>query len=96
MNISLTKGLGVAILIGVLPLPYLYYIFLRWGVFIGLVYFLYKRWSFLSDKKKIIFCVIAILFNPLSPFFMPKMFWIVVDLIVGIYLYKYESLEESV
>lgn len=62
---------------------YGYYEFLRWAIFIIGGYSAYLEYK----KGKIgwtwIFSIIAILFNPIIPFYLSKSTWQPIDLIVG-------------
>ncbi|MCK9425540.1 MAG: hypothetical protein M0Q21_05855 [Ignavibacteriaceae bacterium] len=67
-------------------LPIGYYKFLRWIVFSAAIYTAYI--SFIKNKQmnfgSWIFAMIAILFNPIIPFYMGKNAWAIADLLVGI------------
>ena len=64
--------------------PYSYYQFLRWAVLIAGAYSSYDAY----ENKKVawawIFGIMAVLFNPIIPFYMSKETWQTVDLIGGI------------
>ncbi len=86
----MNKIIAYACFIAILPLPYVYYILLRPLVALGIVYLLVKDWKFLTSDSKAICIVIAILFNPISAIFFPKLVWVIIDIIVGMYfLNKY-------
>lgn len=73
----------ILLLIGLPDLPYGYYQVLRWivtGVTGYLAYLAYE------NEKKIwvwIFGVIAILFNPIIPFYLDKSTWVLIDVVVA-------------
>lgn len=63
-----------------------YYKFLRWCVFVTAIYVVYISYTI---KKQMnfgvwLFGLIAILFNPIIPFFLGKELWRTTDLIIGI------------
>ena len=77
-----------AIFIGILPLPYSYYGLLRLLVMCVCGYISYKLFKLNESKIGAIFFVIAILFNPISPFFFSKELWAIIDIAVGIYMFR--------
>lgn len=63
-------------------MPYVYFQLLRWCVFLCSLVVAYD----LKDKKDfifILFCIIAVLFNPLAPIHMERESWRIVDGIAG-------------
>jgi len=87
----MNKILGVLLLIGVFPLPYDYYIYLRTVIMLGTLYILVRDWKESDSQTKGVLIVIVILFNSLSPIYLTKMIWIVIDLISGLYLLNYKK-----
>ncbi|MBC8489673.1 MAG: hypothetical protein H8D45_26945 [Bacteroidetes bacterium] len=80
-NVKLiTAGL---LLIAIAPLPYAYYTLLRWVVTAVSGYSVYL--SFTEDSKgwAFVFVTIAILFNPIVPFYMDKSAWIIFDIVTA-------------
>lgn len=72
---------GVALFVAVLPMPYEFYVLLRWIVPAMAIWMCtiangHKRTSWV-----IVFALIAILWNPLIPVEMPRGFWALPDLI---------------
>ena len=83
-NIKIVKIVsGALLLVALLSLPYSYYQFLRWAVMIASIYLAYT--SFTSNDKKLgwIFVVVALIFNPIKPFFFDKSTWQILDLITS-------------
>ncbi len=81
---TVSKISAVILLIAILPLPYGYYILLRWIVSISAIFSAWvanelgkKSWLFLM-------AIIALLFNPLIPIHLNKGAWVLIDLIVAI------------
>lgn len=71
--------------IAILPLPLLYYVFLRIIVFVaaGIVVYYFTRQK--EFHWVIVFGIISILFNPIIPFHLHlKTIWIPIDIITGI------------
>lgn len=73
------------LLLAVLPLPYGYYILLRWIVCGSGVIFAIAGWHFLKPLA-VLSSLQAILFNPLVPVYLNKEAWSVVDLAAAIYI----------
>lgn len=74
------------LLIGVLPLPYGYYMLLRFiacGVFAWAAYIAFER---NENILPWVFIVLAIVFNPILKIHFPKEMWAVIDFCSGIFL----------
>jgi len=70
------KLLAAVILFGALgSWPYSYYQFLRWTILIIGGYCAYKYFKLDRKILAIIFGVIAILFNPIAPFYLQRETW---------------------
>jgi hypothetical protein len=72
-----------------LHMPYSYYQLVRWSCCIGFIWLVYEEIK--AEKIKyhfpVIGCVIlAILFNPLKPFYYTKSAWQTIDVITGVLL----------
>ncbi len=77
----------VAILfISVAPLPYGYYILLRLLVCGTFGYSAYIAYTKNSKNLPWIYGFIAVLFNPIIKIYLPKEYWVVIDVIAGILL----------
>ena len=87
----MNKLLGVLLLIGVFPLPYDYYIYLRTVIMLGTLYLLVRDWKESDSQTKGVLIVITVLFNSLSPIYLTKMIWIVIDIVSGLYLLNYKK-----
>jgi len=79
-----SKVSAIMLLIAILPLPYGYYILLRWIVCISATFSVWvanelgnKSWLFLM-------VLIALLFNPIVPVHLDKGTWVIIDFIVAI------------
>lgn len=71
---------------GALPLPYGYYILLRFvacGVFAWAAYITYEK---NEEVLPWVFGILAIVFNPIIKIHFPKEIWLVVDLCSGMFL----------
>lgn len=66
--------------------PYAFYQLLRWVVCIFPGYLAYKSYQLKETSWVIIFTIIAIIFNPITPFYMTKSMWRFLDLVVLILL----------
>ncbi len=79
------KLLAVLSLLGALgDNPYGYYQFLRWLIFAVGVYSAYLSYSFNQKIWPWIFAIIALLFNPIIPFYLSRNTWQPIDVIVAI------------
>ncbi len=64
-----------------LSLPNEYYTFLRYVIFIVAMFTAFQFYYNKSTIWTILFGVIAILFNPFYVIFLPKLSWIIIDII---------------
>lgn len=77
---ALNKATVGVLLFAFLPLPYSYYMFLRWAVMLSACAHLYigarhKRWITVA-----ICAAIGVLFNPLAPVYLTKGIWFFLDI----------------
>lgn len=88
---------GLMLFTALLPLPYSYYQLLRWVVFLSSGYFfLYLKalrildMSLFQTKHKTellaILAVIAIVFNPITPFHLTRSLWSVFNVLAGLFM----------
>lgn len=87
----LKKVLAFLLLLAAIPLPYKYYINLRYAVCFSLIYILVSEWKLLTEKNKAACIVIALVFNPFFPIYFTKPIWIIVDVISAIFLLNIKS-----
>lgn len=86
MPIAVIYICAVMLFIGAAPLPYGYYTLLRLvacGVFAFAAFVSFER------KNKIlpwVFCLLALLFNPIIKVHLPKEAWALVDIAAGVFL----------
>lgn len=82
MNIkSVLAVSGVVLILAILPLPYIYYQFLRIFIFFSAGFVSFK---FLEQKLiswMLVFGIIALIFNPIVPIYLDKSSWVVIDFI---------------
>jgi hypothetical protein len=74
---------AIAVLVAILPLPYFYYIVLRWGVCGAAAFIAWKEFDLNKPSPNLcvwIFGVLAILYNPIIPVHSVKVFWVFVNL----------------
>ncbi len=76
-----------ALLIALLPLPYLYYIALRMLVFATSLLLLLNRMN-LHSFSKIALVIFAILYNPVFALHTSKIFWVIVNILTVAMLYS--------
>jgi hypothetical protein len=76
----ITAGL---LLLAVLPLPYAYYTLLRWVVTAVSGYCIFLSYEDKSMGWAFVFAILAILFNPLVPFYMDKSSWMIFDIVAA-------------
>jgi len=65
-------------------LPYGYYTLLRWITCITSILVVLQAFEKNIDWAKVVFIVIAILFNPLAPIYLSRSTWIPLDVITAI------------
>jgi len=77
--------LTIFILFGaIVEWPYGYYTFLRWITCIASILVTFQAFEKNVDWAKIVFIIIAILFNPLVPIYLSRSTWIPLDIITAI------------
>ena len=64
--------------------PYGYYTILRWITCIASIFVTFQAFEKNIDWAKVVFIVIAILFNPLAPIYFSRSIWIPIDIITVI------------
>ena len=65
-------------------LPYGYYALLRWITCITSILVAFQAFKKNIDWVKVVFIVIAILFNPLAPIYLSRSTWIPLDIITAV------------
>lgn len=96
INVSILILLIILLLMALLPLPYGYYILLRFAVFFGLIYEIIKNKK-LNQDTIYIFIVIAVLYNPIIRMPLGRVIWVIVNILTAIYLiyclWKYKNIK---
>ncbi len=64
--------------------PYGYYTLLRWITCIASILIAFQAFEKNINWAKVVFIVIAILFNPLAPIYLSRSTWIPLDIITAI------------
>lgn len=64
--------------------PYGYYVLLRWITCITSILVAFQAFEKNIDWVKVVFIVIAILFNPLFPIYLSRSIWIPLDIITAV------------
>ena len=91
---------GIVLLLApILPLPYSFYIFLRYAVTIYsliVLFHLYsKSYLIVNLEITLAMIVIAVLYNPIYPIYLPREVWFPINWITsGIILWYYNQLKE--
>jgi len=67
--------------------PYSYFQILRWVVTGVAIYNTYAAREFKRKDWMVIMGIIAILFNPILPFYFQKETWVILDLIASIFMF---------
>ena len=85
-NLSLLAG---AMLLLAIPSmwPYGYYQLLRWVVSGVAAYNAYGAYHAKKQNWMFIMISVAVLFNPIAPFFLAKQTWVILDVIVAITMF---------
>jgi len=73
---------AIALIIAIGDQPYDYYTLLRWGISAIGIYYTYSFYK-KSSSAFWVFGIIAVLFNPIIPFYSTKDSWQFIDLIVA-------------
>ncbi len=86
-------AVSVMSFIAIAPMPYSYYILLRLIVFS----FCLLCYFFAPNKYRYFYILLGIIYNPMFPFHLTKMIWILPNLLSGIFCFKLfkESLSRS-
>jgi magnesium-transporting ATPase (P-type) len=85
-----------ALLLAILPLPYLYYMALRWLVVGSAAYFLIRhqrRWKREMNGWNLLFIGVAVLYNPIIPIQLPKLIWIGINVGTAFLFYRHLLLD---
>lgn len=77
---TLNKFIAVILLVALLPLPYFYYQILRIVVFSGALIYANKFYKDNQTPKVIIFGIVALIWNPISPIHFDKSLWMILDI----------------
>ncbi|MBU4349178.1 hypothetical protein KJ830_02225 [bacterium] len=78
--------LSILILFGAIAeWPFGYYTLLRWITCIASILVAFQAFEKNIDWAKVVFIVIAILFNPLVPIYLSRSTWIPLDIITAIF-----------
>lgn len=82
---KITKAIiGIMLLLAICNLPYAYYSLLRWIVFGASAYISYGYFEKVRKAWAWVFVLIALIFNPLFPFYMAKESWVIFDMLCGV------------
>lgn len=65
--------------------PYGYYTILRWITCVASILVAFQAFEKSIDWAKVVFIIIAILFNPLAPIHLSRSTWIPLDIITAIF-----------
>jgi hypothetical protein len=66
-----------------LPMPYEYYIIVRWAVMIAMIAFAFGDNKEKSFLKYVLYVLIGVLFNPIIIIELPRLSWNIIDLIIA-------------
>lgn len=80
---SLSLLVGAATLLAILPWPYSYYQALRLVVFTTSIILGFNFYKLRYNATAVLFGLVALLFNPISPIYLSRSVWLWIDLIVG-------------
>lgn len=76
--------------------PYNFYIILRWIIFFVSVYMVNKSYKSKVDTWTIVFCALAITFNPIIPLYLTKSNWIIIDVIGSVLFFITANSKKSI
>ena len=66
-----------------LPMPYEYYMLVRWAVMITMIALAFGDNKEKSFLKYVLYVLVAVLFNPIIIIELPRLAWNIIDLIVA-------------
>ena len=72
------------LLLAIAPLPYSYYIFLRWAILLSCCLHGYYALQKKRMSALVIFIVLGVLFNPFDPVYLSKGLWMFIDLLAAL------------
>lgn len=79
-------AIGLALIVGILPWPYVYYVLLRVAVCGGCTWLVHKALQAKDSNRAWFMGGIAVLFNPIFPIFLSRSVWRAIDLVFGVAL----------
>lgn len=88
----------IALVVAVLPLPYSFYMGLRWLVTIAAASLAWKEYELnrrRANSYTLIFGAIALLYNPILPVHLFKLLWIALNLITAAAFFGHYRLRRS-
>ena len=80
----LKVGLAILFFLCLLDMPYGYYQLVRWVALVGFAILAYKSYEDENNVLVIVYCGLAILFQPLFKIALGREVWNVVDVVVGV------------
>lgn len=89
-NLSLIAGIMLLLAIPSIW-PYGYYQLLRWAVSGVAAYNAYGAYQTKKQNWMFIMIGVAVLFNPIAPFFLEKQTWIVLDIVAAIIMFIFQK-----
>lgn len=78
--------LSVALILCLLPMPYGYYVFVRYISMIAFGAIAYKLYNEQKKQLAFSFLVLAVLFQPFFKFALGRVMWNIVDVVVALFL----------
>ena len=84
-SISSNKIWTGLLFLAVLPMPVAYYSLLRYVICGVCLYYFFDKKQKYKEFFKWLFVLIAIIFNPLAPFYFGKPIWVLIDIICGLF-----------
>jgi hypothetical protein len=87
----------ISTLIGLIPMPYVGYTFVRIGVTLGcaLAIFTIPKKTYAGISSTVWLVIISILYNPIIPLFLNRGTWIILDLVVAAILFGIVSADNA-
>lgn len=78
--------LAVILLLCLLPMPYGYFVLVRFVAMVAFAVMAYQYWEKRQTPLSVAFGALALLFQPFAKIALGRMMWNVVDVIVAIFL----------
>ena len=86
MNIRYLCAVCIVLLLIGVPswLPYGFYVLLRWVISVASIFVAYRFYKSKLQGWAIVFGIVCLLFNPISPVYLSKGTWVFIDIVASV------------